>query len=306
MLRMYHTCPSCVKSTAPIAWKLDQCEAKFSSNSTPLHDLDSDSEAVLGRQHRNPASKRSLEPGGKYRAICKLFVTFDGASKEATGWCFTESGIIATAGHCVYDEEYGRALAIEAHISYHGADSDLRKTHEVRMAVNVAVHRGWYDGFLKHNDIAIITLRTPFDEATPLKWGNCPVRGEKVTLRVVGYPLDIPGGREGQYMYESTGPTDWDLEQNDMLIHRLDTFLGSPVFHLREDQELVVIGVHVGTGKIPRPTTDGLGSGRTGKLYRVNKAVAIGHMSNNFDILRQAIECFVLQQTSQAAVSIAL
>jgi hypothetical protein len=131
----------------------------------------------------------------------------------------------------VCDAEYDNAIAIEAHISYHGAESHLRRTHEVRTAVHVAVHREWYDdNSLKHNDIAVITLRTAFDEATPLKWGNCPVKGEKVTLGVVGYPVDIPSGREGQYMYESTGLTDWDLEKEEsgMLIHRLDTFSGKP------------------------------------------------------------------------------
>lgn len=130
----------------------------------------------------------------------------------------------------MYDEEYGQAIAIEAHISYHGADSDLRKTHEVRMAAYVAVHREWYDNFLRQNDIALIRLQSPFDEVLPLKWKDCPVKGDKTMICVVGYPLDKPGGREGQYMYESTGHADWDLKQHAMLIHRLDTFQGKLSF----------------------------------------------------------------------------
>jgi V8-like Glu-specific endopeptidase len=158
--------------------------------------------------------------------VYKLFITFEGAAKEATGVCCLERGIVATGGHCVYDEEYGRAIAIEAHISYHGAESHLRKAHEVRIAAQVAVPRGWYDSFLRQNDIALIRLRSPFDNVVPLKLKNCPVKGANMTICVAGYPMDVPGGNEGQYMWGSTGPGEWDLEQNPMLIHRLDTFRG--------------------------------------------------------------------------------
>lgn len=54
---------------------------------------------------------------------------------------FGKSGIIATVGHCVQDEKYGHSVAIKAHTSYHEAESDLRKTHEVRMPVHFAIHR---------------------------------------------------------------------------------------------------------------------------------------------------------------------
>jgi len=159
-------------------------------------------------------------------AICKLFITFDGASMEATGWCCIENGVVATAGHNVFDKEYGPAVAITAHIGYHGPQSDLRKTHEVRVAALVAVHRGWHDKLLRQNDIALIQLKTPFDEVLPLKWKDCPQRGEGLAVGVVGYPGDVPGGSKGQYMYESIGSASWDLEKHDVLIHRLDTFRG--------------------------------------------------------------------------------
>jgi V8-like Glu-specific endopeptidase len=160
-------------------------------------------------------------------AICKLFVTFNGAVKEATGWCFVGNQFIITAGHCLYDDISGRAVVVEAHISYHGPSSDLRKTHEVRFGTSVAVHHGWYDSFLRENDIALIRLGNPFEDVIPLKWKNCPVNGINTTIHVVGYPGDLPPGMEGQFMYESTGRTNWDLESNGMLIHQVDTFKGS-------------------------------------------------------------------------------
>jgi V8-like Glu-specific endopeptidase len=74
--------------------------------------------------------------------------------------------------------------------------------------------------------MALVALRTPFKEVLPLGWKQCPTNGEKVMIHVVGYPLDLPGGSNGRYMYESTGPADWDLEEDNMIIHRLDTFQG--------------------------------------------------------------------------------
>ncbi|PMD50822.1 trypsin-like serine protease [Hyaloscypha bicolor E] len=278
-------------TTAPVAWDLDQCKTKLAPAITQILDDDSESEAALGKNPQDPVDKKHLKPRGKYRAICKLFVTFEGAlfPTEATGWCLIENGIVATAGHCVYHKVHGRAIAIEAHISYHGADSELRKTHEVRMAADVAVHRGWHGNFSRENDIALIRLSNPFDDVLPLKWKPCPIQGERMQIVIAGYPGDIPAGRPGQYMYESKGMIDWDLQQDPTLIYRLDTSpgnSGSPVFHVGEDQELVVIGVHVCTEAIERPVNE-LRSDRAGPFIQVNKAIAIGHKGNNFDNLRQ-------------------
>lgn len=117
--------------------------------------ISKDSDAVLNKHSRRPVHKKLLEPGGKYSGACrlafpflyesflnciektKLFISYQGATKEATGWCWAKNDLIVTAGHSVYDEEYGRAIGIEADISHHRADSHLRKGHEVRRGASV-------------------------------------------------------------------------------------------------------------------------------------------------------------------------
>jgi hypothetical protein len=134
---------------------------------------------------------------------------------------------IATAGHVVYDDVNGRAVAIEAHIGYRGANSDLIETHESKMATCVAVHREWYNHFARENDIALIRLQTAFDEVLPLRFKDCPEKGERVKLCMAGYPGDLPAGLEGQFMRESEGEIDFDLQSHNLMLHhRLDTFKG--------------------------------------------------------------------------------
>lgn len=126
----------------------------------------------------------------------------------------------------MFDEEYGRAKAIEVHVGYHGSHSDVRKSHEVRKAVCVAVHRDWYNGYHRPNDLAMIRLQHPFDQMFPLGLKHCPLKADITTVQVVGYPMDVPGGMEGHFMYKSIGPARWGLEENSMLIYRLDTAKG--------------------------------------------------------------------------------
>ncbi|PVH68679.1 hypothetical protein DL98DRAFT_522608 [Cadophora sp. DSE1049] len=297
-------CKACNEAETPtaIAWRVSPSKPNLATNRTIPCDDGSGTEARLGTYKETSVGPQHLNPGGKYRAICKLFVYFEtpdgtrSVSKEATGWCCMDSKTIATAGHVVYDEEHGRATSIEVHIGYRGTNSGNIATHESRMAICVAVHRQWYNKFANENDIALIKLQTPFDKVLPLHFKDCPERGERMKLCIAGYPGDLPS--EGQFMRECEGKIDFHLQSHTvMLHHRLDTFKGnsgSPVFQIGENHELEVIAVHARTCTIRRPDSDDENAHRTGRFYRVNQAVPLGHHGNVLATVNQATTVLIM------------
>ncbi|PMD12818.1 hypothetical protein NA56DRAFT_666093 [Hyaloscypha hepaticicola] len=213
-------------------------------------------------------------------------------SKEVIGWRYMDSKTIATAGHVLYDGVNGRGIAIEAHIGYRGANSDLIGTHDSKMATFVAVHREWYNHFAKENDIPLTKLQTAFDEVLPLRFKDSPEKEERIKLCMAGYPEDIPTSSRGQFIRESKREIDFHLQSNNgMLHHQLDTFKGnsgSPVFQIGEGRELEVIAIHTQSCKIRRPDSDHKNSHMTGRFYRVNQAVPLGHQGNILATIEQA------------------
>lgn len=143
---------------------------------------------------------------------------------------------LVTAGHVVYNHgqkhPYRRpgkhAVEILVYLGYNGRNPDPdQNTHrELRRATRVAVHYKWYISNSSTNDLAVIQVAPSFVDVTPILYSNTPLSGDTV-LRVVGYPGDIPQEAKGQFMYESVGDTQWDLEEmNWVLKHSLDTYGG--------------------------------------------------------------------------------
>ncbi|OJJ43573.1 hypothetical protein ASPZODRAFT_28233 [Penicilliopsis zonata CBS 506.65] len=207
----------------------------------------------MGGDRRNKVARQHILPGGKYRAICKLFMGFSGSKGfeyMGTGWLITQD-IVVTAAHCLYDSDGGYLRYIKVYIGYEGPeDSALRRNACEKRLGKIATIPAEYikTGHTIH-DVGFIKLEEPFNNVEPFQPEETPKFSKAMNLGVVGYPGDIEGGNE---MYEHWDQTDIDLAKNGLLNYWIDTEAGesgSPILReIRGTQRFAPIGVHTDGG----------------------------------------------------------
>ncbi|KAK5652966.1 hypothetical protein OQA88_9446 [Cercophora sp. LCS_1] len=256
----------CLGLTRVCLWDLstDEPVRKLRKGSAIYHGRQS-LENVCGKDDRELVSDEDIMPGGKYRAIVKLFLHFADQDEDdfsmATGWLI-RNDLVVTAGHCCFDHAhtYGRLTSIQVYMGYKGRASINDSKFEVqkRMGKTVATTLDWYQhGDNEAWDVSFIKLNSPFTGVTPLAFESTPQSG-RYTLGVVGYPGDLedPKTREkAAFMYEMFDKEKYDLatavdQQARLLQYELDTFggnSGSPVLKqtIGSDGGFKSIGVHV-------------------------------------------------------------
>ncbi|OQU98653.1 hypothetical protein CLAIMM_04405 [Cladophialophora immunda] len=241
----------------------DDARPWLNQNMPSVHDTHSSGvetvvNTVDGRTQVDQADYQSAN--GKYRAIVKLFLLYDGqvasgvtadqaAWAIATGW-LVSGDVVVTAGHCAYDysRSLGRLIQAKAYVGY-GSSSVA-----FRYGKAVATTNGWINQEgSEPSDVSFIKLNSPFtssDVGNFYNFAATPLEGKGAMLGVVGYPGDIMNvkGERGATMFEMFKPTDYNLADSDqhMLQYQIDTYggnSGSPVFGQRDTFD--VIGVHV-------------------------------------------------------------
>ncbi|KAH7136160.1 hypothetical protein B0J11DRAFT_611978 [Dendryphion nanum] len=244
------------------------------------------SESVIGGDGRKMVPKKELAPGGKYRAIVKLFLRFAGQPDGgpwamATGWLI-ENDLLVTAGHCAHDwsNNYGRLTHVKAYIGYTGKEA-VKDSNQVqlRMGIRVASPESWLTrgATESRGDVSFIRVNKPFTGVIPFKYATTPLTGVNQRLGVVGYPGDLmkrSTGEKGALMYEMFLPTNYTLDgsKNKMLQYTIDTFGGNSGSPVLRQGDLISIGVHVLGGN---PNSASVISGKYG---------------NSFDALRTALK----------------
>lgn len=225
---------------------------------------------------QNKVSENDLSPDGKYRAICKIIVTFqNGQVGEATAFLVNDNTAATAAHNLLYEcstsigicDNY--ATSIEVCIGYRG------RSHvqgEVRWGKHVAINWGYYLTRNRTCDFAVIRIDKPFEKVDKyIPYGS---DSERPDIAVVGYPGDIPEHEKGQHMYKSEGSR-IDV-QKDMLRYKLDTACGnsgSPVLEFQEDGSSRAIGVHNG-----------------GTQRECNFAARINHMGNDIPAFERSLD----------------
>ncbi|KAK6532792.1 hypothetical protein TWF281_006968 [Arthrobotrys megalospora] len=230
-------------------------------------------ESVLGEDRRVKVKEEDYAPGGRYEAICKLFLQYSnskpGTHAIATGWLIAPDTVV-TAGHCAYDWSYGlgHLVEVKVYLRYAGKQSVLEDTAELRYGKYVTVPTEYLKGPRDHYDVSFIRLHEPFEDVQPLEYSETPRRGND-TLGVVGYPAD----RDlGEYMYEDFETVEYDLARNNMLLsYSIDTAGGNSGSPVLQQGSGLSIGVHILGGAI-------------------NQASVIGKSGNSFPNFIQALE----------------
>ncbi|KAF2203867.1 hypothetical protein GQ43DRAFT_478690 [Delitschia confertaspora ATCC 74209] len=241
------------------------------------------SESVIGGDGRKMVPKKHLMPGGKYRAIVKLFLRFAGQPEGsswamATGWLI-ENDLLVTAGHCAFDwsHNYGRLSHVKCYIGYTGREAVKDKVQvQLRMGTRVAVLDSWLSKGATDSraDVAFIRVNSPFTGVTPLKYAPTPLSGVNERIGVAGYPGDLmkkSTGEKGALMYEMYLPTNYTLEgtKSKMLQYTIDTYGGNSGSPVLRQSDMTSIGVHVLGGS---PNSASVISGKYGNSFDALKA----------------------------------
>jgi len=164
------------------------------------------------------------------KAIVKIQSCFrSGGGKETwmmgSGWLVNAKTLI-TAGHVVYDHQYGLgpATEIRCYIGYNGRDSvgDPSSGVQFSHGRSVVTTAEWVKDVTRQRDLGIVRLDTSFT-------GNLRILGFSTTpavesiglfLGVVGYPGDqqLESGakitEKGAQMYENFAKIKWDLSKS--------------------------------------------------------------------------------------------
>ncbi|KAI1083659.1 trypsin-like serine protease [Whalleya microplaca] len=256
--------------------------------------LEQTSESVFDPDHRAEVDKNDYRDDGKYRAIVKLQMKYQGQDSEDTCWAMgtgwlIKPDLLVTAGHNVYnwsgsDGILGRAVHIKCFIGYHGRDSIGTDIVQERKGERVVTTAEWLLGKEnRHADVALIKVDEPFTgKLRVFSYNDTPTSGDE-QLGVVGYPgdkyINDSYGRQekGAYMYEQYNDIQYNLRDYGnhppMLKYRISTFggqSGSPV--IRSNAKQVVIATHVYGG----------GDKNLGSL--------IGTHGNDYEILTRAVD----------------
>jgi V8-like Glu-specific endopeptidase len=176
-----------------------------------------------------------------WRRVCALRITFPaGRSARGTGFLISPR-VVATAGHCVYDKDFGGwAQSVEV---IPGADGALRPFGSVvsREYRSVA---GWVEHRLPGSDYACVVLPPRAFSAADLGVFEFvalePPQLQGVPAAVAGYPVDKPFAEL------------WGMEdrikrvEERLLVYDMDTGggqSGAPVY-IRHEGRRMTVGIH--------------------------------------------------------------
>lgn len=184
-------------------------------------------EAICDQDNRIKVIDTSKLP---YKAICKLFITAsNGKNLVGTGW-LTHRNKLYTAGHNVFDEEYGGWMDTITVVPGMTGNKEPYGRYE---AAETAAPDGWIKDRLKRYDMGAIKLFSNVSQKEVLK----PTLDDANQGTVCGYPVDRDRGKFQYKMMDSL------RKSNGQFFYQIDTEggqSGSPL--LKNNSQ--AIGIH--------------------------------------------------------------
>lgn len=218
-------------------WTLESTRSVPAENALMLTGNADSFETVFDDDQRVLVDPKDFLPNGKYGAIVKLQMHYEGQRPDddrwaqGTGWLITND-ILVTAGHCVFDwtHGFGKATKIKAYTGYNGKESIEKATLQFRQGRRIATPRGWLQSVAnRDNDVAFIQVDQPFKSITPFQFAATPTNAANMQLGVVGYPVDKSyKGEIAAQMYQQSKPTSFDLRTSvkHMLEYKISALAG--------------------------------------------------------------------------------
>ncbi|KAF7355728.1 ATP synthase f1 [Mycena sanguinolenta] len=232
--------------------------------------------SVLGTDFRKLVAPIHFQDGGRYRSIVKIQSRFRNYAGEdmwmmGTGWLIRPD-LLVTAGHVVYDREYGcnAAAQVNCYIGYNGHQSVPKKGSmeenipavQLRYGNKIVTTEAWIkDNDARPRDVAFIRVNKPFVGNLNFFQFTDTISPARLRVGIVGYPRDKIGldGEEGAQMYELFEETAIDLQKHPrhMIAYPISTGRGqsgAPVL-CQTDAGLIAIGTHC-YGAVNREATN--------------------------------------------------
>lgn len=217
----------------------------FKQVSIPRNPLDRlTTKSIFGSDRREIVDDTTDDP---YNSICYLEAEFkrsDGAivTKLGTAWV-AEHNVVVTAGHCIYDEDYGWAKSA---IIIPGKDGDYEPYDTVH-AYKFYVPDEYYDDQDEYYDYGVIQLKEDVDSdcKSLITASSKSFLNGDYLLKIGGYPEADGYGEYRQY--EAFGDP---YSYNSKIIkYKIDTDegqSGAPVLIQKSNGKYRVVGTHVG------------------------------------------------------------
>lgn len=147
-------------------------------------------ENVIANDNRQPVTNTKAYP---YSAICKLVITFENNGRDlmfiGTGF-LVDNNKVLTAGHCIYEAQYGMAKSILV-VPGAGSDGSEPFGSELVTTENMNVTDLWKETSKTDWDFGVLTLKSDFgSKAGVLKLAESPASHIGTNLKLAGYPYN--------------------------------------------------------------------------------------------------------------------
>lgn len=218
---------------------------------------------VFGEDDRVPVADTTAAP---YNAICKLKITYqNGTTGDGTGFLYGP-GLLATAGHCLYDTSYGRggqvaSVTVYPGLNAEGAPFGSRELREDNAGFYLPER--WKQDRDWRFDYGVIAFFEPFEEVQPLQladWETYPDSALAGTEALIA-------GYDGAMQSPLLAHGMLSLVREDDLLYRLDISHGQSGAPILDLQSRVIgiqnYGANVGFAAGEMPYNSGARMNRT-------------------------------------------
>ncbi len=188
---------------------------------------------------RTKVSSTKVHP---YSAIVYLDIFFGAINVRGTGFLISDN-VVATAGHCIYDDEYGWATSISVMPGKTGYGV-FHDPYGVATAKKMAVSHQWLNSNDSNYDWGAIEIRSGLI-GNPGKINIASLSDNNSAIKISGYPGEF-AGKTTYAQYEMSGAVSFSTSYR--YYYTIDTSggqSGAPIL----DANNVAVGIHTSGDK---------------------------------------------------------
>lgn len=192
--------------------------------------------SIIGTDDRTLVTDTSQYP---YTCVARLTITYTNGNVGYGSGCMISKRLLATAGHCLIDDDGSHAQIIKAEFGLNGSYCFYTTTD-----VSTYIYYGGYNGYNSATDYGFVYFNSNVGNITGSFGVNTAISVND-TIHTAGYPGDLSSG---QCMYETSGTVSY-VDVN-ILHFDLDVMggqSGSPLYIIGTDDNPYLVGMVSGS-----------------------------------------------------------